>query len=218
MTHRASAGRAESALLPLGSALRLLVTGSRDLANRQLVWRTLDEACAPLGARFPSAVTVVHGKHPSGADWFAHEWCEQKRCNAPVTEEPHPPSWLLGRKAGPIRNAGMVKSGADACLAYYQRGSANVGTDDCAGKAYAAGIPLTPYWSDEVPAPRFSATIRHVGLDLQATIPAVERHVRSRGYARMDAAARKAIGVATGLPAYSFYIDFTFDTRGHDES
>lgn len=47
------------------------------------------------------------------------------------------------RQAGPERNTAMVNAGADECLAFLAVGAENRGTRHCAGKARAAGIPVT---------------------------------------------------------------------------
>lgn len=77
----------------------LIVTGSRNLLSRKIVWRFLD--------RWDPDI-VIHGAHHSGADAFAAEWCEKNG----VRDIPVRAPWILGRQAGPIRNKEMVAIGA----------------------------------------------------------------------------------------------------------
>lgn len=117
--------------------MRILVTGSRNLTNRQLVVEALQVAA--FGADPTELITVVHGACPyGGADAFASDWAEIA-FNA--EEEAHPADFDgLGPKAGPLRNQEMVDLGADICLAFPTEGSR--GTWDCVRRARAAGIPV----------------------------------------------------------------------------
>lgn len=125
--------------------MRVLITGSRNWPSPQTVslalWGLYEEARGPL--------LVVHGDCPMGADRAASEWVRDSRCGV---EEKHPADWKgLGRKAGPLRNAEMVKLGADVCLAFLASCTASRctwadvphtshGASDCAAKAMIAGI------------------------------------------------------------------------------
>ena len=111
--------------------MRILVTGSRDWADREKVWSALNEA-ATFGAM------VVHGDCPTGADALAQAWTE---CQPDVNVERFPADWAKhGKAAGPIRNQEMVDFGADLCLAFPL--GASRGTRDCMRRAEAAGIPV----------------------------------------------------------------------------
>ena len=106
--------------------MRVLVTGSRDWPDRDIVFRRLDalHAICPDGHTF----VVVHGDCPTGADRHARQWCEVMLSNevggSPVVEERHPAQWQrLGKSAGFKRNAEMVALGADWCLAFILDGS-----------------------------------------------------------------------------------------------
>lgn len=53
--------------------MRVIVTGGRDHADRDLIWENLDgrlRLCGPT-----ERLTVVHGHCPTGADHHADEWC-----------------------------------------------------------------------------------------------------------------------------------------------
>jgi hypothetical protein len=83
-------------------------------------------------------ITVIHGACATGADAFAHQWCQ---FFPDVTEETYAPNWdSFGKAAGPIRNSIMVASGADVVLAF-PRGEGR-GTMDCVLKARQAGLPV----------------------------------------------------------------------------
>lgn len=124
--------------------MRILVTGSRFLTNRQLVVEALQAAVFPTDPM--EHITVAHGACPyGGADVFAAEWA---RGAARVADEPHPADFAgLGPKAGPLRNQEMVDLGADLCLAFPQEGSR--GTWDCVRRAKAAGIPVEIHEEDK---------------------------------------------------------------------
>lgn len=111
---------------------RILVTGSRDLADTALVMAALKSAAAEFGPD----VVVVHGA-ARGADTLADRAAQ----TLGLKVEPHPADWAgLGRKAGIVRNAEMVREGADVMLAFPLGESR--GTRDAMRRAEAAGIPV----------------------------------------------------------------------------
>lgn len=113
--------------------MRILVTGSRTWNDHGVIEDALFNAWLYLGR--PEEWTLVHGTAP-GADTLA-EMVAQK---AGATIERHPADWLqYGKRAGFLRNAEMVRLGADLCLAFIQDGSA--GASMTAQLAEAAGIP-----------------------------------------------------------------------------
>lgn len=148
--------------------MRIIVTGSRDLTNRDLVWNEL--------GRFAPArkITVVVGydserKIPSGADEFAyrwalvHEWAEpechpanwERKCDVWCFHKPRFKTQIIGGTevlvpycpvAGNLRNTEMVESGADYCLGFYKVGAKNRGTRDCVRKCKGAGIKTETFW------------------------------------------------------------------------
>jgi hypothetical protein len=126
----------------------ILVTGSRNLREQALVFDALT-------ARAPDLVLV--GDCPDGADRFARAWCLRNGVRAEIycaSREPHDwPSlstvflvsdWRVdGRKAGPLRNAPMVKRAAElgaSALAFPRGGP---GTAGCIRLARAAGLSVT---------------------------------------------------------------------------
>lgn len=117
---------------------RVLVTGSREWADRNFLRAVLDVAndgMAPL--------LVIHGANPNGADALAEEWCRDNG----VASDPHPANWKrLGKAAGSARNQVMADEGADVCYAFYWPGAANKGTADMAERAEKAGIPVRRFY------------------------------------------------------------------------
>lgn len=109
---------------------RILVTGSRAWNSVQIIRETL----ARLREAYPDAV-LVHGA-ARGADQIAeHVW---DAWGLPV--EGWPAQWdRYGNRAGYVRNATMVRLGADVCVAFIRNGSA--GATMCADLAGKAGIP-----------------------------------------------------------------------------
>ncbi|MEV5942706.1 SLOG family protein [Streptomyces sp. NPDC051994] len=116
---------------------RVLVTGSRDWRDEQLVRRELARAWR----QSDRAIVVVHGACPTGADRHAARWvadCIANRLTG-VTEEPHPADWdKHGKAAGPIRNRRMVRARIDLVLAFIHNESA--GASHTAALAEAADI------------------------------------------------------------------------------
>lgn len=113
---------------------RLLVTGSRDFNDRDLMTEALKAAWIKLGRN--DSTVLVHGA-ARGADTLAASVWQSK--GLPV--EPHPADWnTLSRRAGHVRNAEMVAAGADLCLAFPVGESR--GTRGCMGLVRAAGIEL----------------------------------------------------------------------------
>lgn len=114
---------------------RILVTGSRVWPDRQAVWEALNQH-----AQGPT--TVVHGRCPSGADYWASLWVATMRTlRTGHREDPHPADWQrYGTAAGMIRNQQMVNLGAAVCLAFPYGKSP--GTRDCMHRAKLSGIQV----------------------------------------------------------------------------
>lgn len=119
--------------------MRILVTGSRDLAedeNMSYFVRSLIATVIGNRGVSPHQVTVVHGG-ARGADKICAQEAEKLGC---LVEE-HPAQWdEHGRSAGPIRNKKMVDAGADVVLAFPLGTSS--GTRGCMALAKDAGIPV----------------------------------------------------------------------------
>lgn len=116
---------------------RILVTGSRDwTAITQLEFQ-LRITCAKY---LPSAIVIVHGDCPRGADRLAANWASRHG----LRSEAHPAVWrpagVYDRAAGFKRNAEMVALGADICLAFIKDGSK--GATHTADLAEKAGMPV----------------------------------------------------------------------------
>lgn len=116
--------------------IRVLVTGSRDWPDRELVWDQLYKILGEFG-RF----TLVHGDCLTGADNHADEWGIEVGLDLSDNLERHPADWKGPRKrgAGYARNAEMVNLGADLCLAFIKDESN--GATHCSQLAEEAGIP-----------------------------------------------------------------------------
>lgn len=113
---------------------RVLITGSRDWDRPEVIAYALGLAVGELGP-----FILVHGD-ARGADRMAAELHESYG----FTSEPHPADWdRLGKRAGFVRNAEMVDSGADLCLAFIKDNSK--GATMCADLAEKAGIPTRRY-------------------------------------------------------------------------
>jgi Bifunctional DNA primase/polymerase, N-terminal/YspA, cpYpsA-related SLOG family len=124
------AGQAELAAPTTG--FRALVTGSRAWADAAAVAAALEVLRGAHGDQ----LTVVHGGCPRGADAIADAWCRR----AGVRAERWPAEWAAGRRAGMARNAAMVATGPDLCLAFIRDNSP--GATHCADLAEKAGIPV----------------------------------------------------------------------------
>ena len=113
---------------------RILITGSRSWQDRDQISFELGRAIGESGAEMRDIV-LVHGACPSGADAMAAALA--MACG--YRQEAHPADWQQhGKVAGPIRNAEMVRQGADLCLAFIRDGSR--GATHCANLAEKAGI------------------------------------------------------------------------------
>lgn len=121
--------------------MRVIVTGSRDWGDRDAVWSAM--AAVALAVPHDESLTFVHGGCPTGADAFAHYWAKIYGATVGV----FPADWEKhGKRAGPLRNAEMVKAGADLVLAFPLPGGK--GTQHMIRIAREAGIPVK-VWGEE---------------------------------------------------------------------
>ena len=121
--------------------MRLLVTGSRDWRDREIIAKALKslEAKYDVIDVVVEEFTLIQGNAP-GADTIAGNIAMELGWDI----EDHPADWGgLGVRAGPIRNQEMVDSGADQCFAFPLPSSK--GTYDCIKRARETGIPVTVY-------------------------------------------------------------------------
>lgn len=110
--------------------MRILVTGSRDWTDRAAIEKAFKDF-GPDGW-----FTVVHGHCPTGADAIADHVARSWGCEV----ERHPADWKThGKRAGFVRNAEMVATAPDLCLAFIKNGSR--GASMTADIAERAGIP-----------------------------------------------------------------------------
>ena len=117
----------------MSDAQRLLITGSRDWTDKRTVTREMYRWWEEAG--LPVDVTVVHGG-ARGADTIAAEVAREVGFKV----EEHAADWdRWGKRAGYIRNAEMVNTRPDACLAFILNGSK--GATMCAALASNAQIP-----------------------------------------------------------------------------
>lgn len=119
--------------------MRVLVTGSRDWLNAQMIYNVMFD----LHLTATSQPTLVSGNCPTGADAIAEAIADYLKW--PV--ERHPADWEnLGKRAGFVRNAEMVESGADVCIAFIRNKSK--GASMTADLAHKAGILTKVYRSN----------------------------------------------------------------------
>lgn len=112
--------------------MRIIVTGSRDWNDANMVYAKLD--CH-------GATLVVEGGCKTGADLHARKWTKERG----IVGRTFAADWdQHGLAAGPIRNQEMVDAGADLCLAFFQRPDSK-GTSDCVRRAGKVGIPVIRY-------------------------------------------------------------------------
>ena len=106
---------------------RVLVCGSREFADRKLLYGTLDLECG-------SGTVIIHGGAP-GADALAEEYAHWRGY---ATEVFHADWKTHGRAAGPMRNQKMIESNPDLVVAFPLANS--VGTHDTLRRAKRARI------------------------------------------------------------------------------
>lgn len=129
----APAACASSSTAARPGAFRVLVTGSRTWTDAAAITGVLTDLHEVHGDR----LVVVHGACRTGADRIADGWARRHG----VATETHPADWAAGPGAGPARNAAMVATSPDVCLAFIRDGSP--GATGCADAAERAGIPTT---------------------------------------------------------------------------
>lgn len=123
---------------------RVLVTGSRTWIDYATICEeigvVLIERMAETGEAYPPVV-IVHGA-ARGADTLAAKVAAELG----LRTEAHPADWNHhGKAAGYRRNAKMVATRPDICLAFIRDGSR--GATHCADLADKAGIPVRRFTS-----------------------------------------------------------------------
>lgn len=110
--------------------MKILICGGRNYSN-------MERLCAAL-LEIPLATMIIQGG-ASGADALARGYAEVNGIHYAEV----PALWdVLGKKAGPLRNAAMLTLKPDYCLAL----PGGKGTDSMCALAEAAGVPTwRPY-------------------------------------------------------------------------
>ena len=120
----------------MSNRLRVLVTGSRAWSDEKAIREGLEFAAIIAQANCMDGLTVIHGGC-SGADTIADKIARESGFEVEV----HPADWKRhGKAAGPIRNAQMVQSGVDLCLAFPK--GASRGTRGCMSLVESASITM----------------------------------------------------------------------------
>lgn len=113
---------------------RILVTGSRDWPNADIIAYAINEQVVTHGLS-RTEIVIVHGGCRTGADAIADNYAAEMM----LPREMHPADWKThGKKAGFVRNAEMVNSGVDICLAFIKNKSK--GATMCRDLALKAGV------------------------------------------------------------------------------
>ena len=120
--------------------VRVLITGSRTWEDEDAIAVAFQTIEYEFGTYNSMEPVLVSGACPTGADALGE--AEARRLHWPV--EQHPALWdTHGKRAGFVRNAEMVKLGADVCLAFIKDESK--GATMTANLAEKAGIPVRYY-------------------------------------------------------------------------
>jgi hypothetical protein len=140
--------------------MKVLVTASRYWLDRTRVWALLDAYAVEAGVR-NEPLEVIHGDCPTGGDWHARLWCEERTAalalaDIEVRERRFPAKWKeFGSRAGFMRNQVMVDLMPDVCLAFMRlcadvrcpaRGDhLSHGAADTVARCLAADIPVRKF-------------------------------------------------------------------------
>lgn len=110
--------------------MRILVCGHREFDN----WDLLNDTMLDYSL---DDLTIIEGE-AKGADFLARVWAKYLG----VMCEKYPADWkTYGKRAGPIRNAQMLKEGKpDLVIAFLAEGS--IGTKDMINQAEKANVPV----------------------------------------------------------------------------
>lgn len=124
---------------------RVLVTGSRELTDEDLVFEALSNVFE--GTEDPEFIVINGGAR--GADGLSTRWVNTMQEDYRVFCEVYKADWeTFGKPAGHLRNQEMVDRGADVVLAFYKKGAENKGTGNCVKTARAAGLTVKEFWQE----------------------------------------------------------------------
>jgi hypothetical protein len=130
----------------------ILVTASRAWDRPDVVEGTLLILAASAWDSGYGHVVVRHGACPHGGDMQADAWARSQRyAGLPVRADRWPADWTTyGKRAGYIRNVGMVQAEptADVCVAFIR--DLSKGASNCAELAERAGIPVQVIDYDDI--------------------------------------------------------------------
>jgi len=104
--------------------LRLIIAGSRNFEDYELLKSSLDEFIEINSLGDPDPGVLIISGLAKGADLLGVKYANQKGYKV----EEFPANWKLGRSAGPKRNLEMAKS-ANACIVFWDgvsKGTANM--------------------------------------------------------------------------------------------
>lgn len=139
--------------------MRILITGSRNWDLYESISGRIAEAIKAYGKEHPELqgkrlisdwVYIVHGNCPKGADALADHFARQVLRLPDENIQKYDADWSqFGRSAGYKRNARMVRSMPDMCLAFIRDNSP--GSTGCRNLAKQAGIPTETFrYEDEL--------------------------------------------------------------------
>lgn len=117
--------------------MKVLVCGHREFDNWTLLCKTMSNYGFGVGTKALSELIIIEGE-AKGADFLARVWAKWLG----VPYEAYPADWkTYGKKAGPIRNAQMLREGKpDLVIAFLAEGS--IGTKDMINQSEKAGVPV----------------------------------------------------------------------------
>lgn len=123
-------------------SIKVLVSGSRDFSDHQMIYNALDEIYAQ---RPMSGMIVIHGT-ARGADTIAGVWAVAR---SDVSEVRVAADWANdGKSAGPTRNRRMLELGPDIVLCFFQKSAKNIGTNQMFGMATHDGFEVRRFDAD----------------------------------------------------------------------
>ena len=89
--------------------VKVIICGGREFFDKAKLYKVMDE----FHSKTP--VTTVVSGCAMGADNLGEWWASDRK----ITVERYPADWkFYGKKAGPIRNGEMARSGATHCVAF----------------------------------------------------------------------------------------------------
>ena len=127
--------------------IKVLVTGSRELTNPQLVNLALTQYKIWCDSQKEDMFLIL-GDCPTGADKFALDYATKEN----IDHEVHFADWASEPRAGGVlRNQRMVNSNPEVAFGFLKEGAGNRGTSDCLGRCTTAGIPTKRIWEALAP-------------------------------------------------------------------